>query len=293
MNLWDNRNWKPMLLKEVDKPFDSTKHIYELKFDGVRAIIFVSPNTFEIRNRHNEVITDLYPELKEIQKLVKRETIFDGEIVYMDNGKPSFKMLQKRIHLKSQDKIKYNSLNNPVVFIAFDILYDNKNLIDLTLEKRKRVLEKYQDSNVFLKSKWIEDKGKKLFESVKKLDLEGVVAKEKESVYEINNRSNVWLKIKNIKQDSFYIGGYIEKEKSYTISLILGEYRNNLFCYVGRVSLGKKHELYKKIKQMKVIKKSPFIDFEDNVIYIEPNIQCKVKFLERTDNNSLRQPFVE
>lgn len=292
MSLWDNKNWTPMLLKEVDKPFDSKDYIYELKYDGIRAIIYVSPNSFEIRNRHNEDITKLYPELKEIQKLVKRKTIFDGEIIFMENGKPSFEKLQKRAHLKNKDKIKYNSFNNPVIFVAFDILYDNKDLIDMPLIKRKKIIDKYLENNYFLKTKWILNNGVKLFESVKKLDLEGIVAKEKNSTYKLNSRSSSWLKIKNIKSEYFYIGGYIEKDNSFTISLILGEYRNGLFCYVGKVSLGKKQELYKKIKKEKLIRNSPFIDFNENVNYIKPTIKCKVNFLERTDSNSLRQPFI-
>lgn len=293
MNLWNNRDWTPMLLGEVDNPFDSSDYIFELKFDGIRAIVFATPNEVKIISRNKHDITHLYPELQIIKKLVKRNTIFDGEIIVMDNGLPSFHKLQERSHLKSITKIKQQTEINPVVFICFDLLYDNKNLIDLTLLERKKRLEKYQENDCFLKSKFVLSYGNKLFKYVKDIDLEGIIAKKKDSVYEINTRSDVWLKIKNFKEEEFFVGGYIEKENNFVISLLLGEYVDNKFYYVGKVTLGKKRALYKEIKKEKVSSKSPFHNMlDDKVNYIKPTLKCKVKYIERTNSNSLRQPFI-
>ena len=129
MNIWRNRNWGPMLLKEIDKPFDSKDYLFEIKFDGIRAIIFASPHNLIIKTRNNVDVTDIYPELQSIKNLVKHPTIFDGEIVAFKEGLPSFSKLQERSHLKNKNKIKKLSLEEPICYVCFDILYDNKDLI--------------------------------------------------------------------------------------------------------------------------------------------------------------------
>lgn len=292
-SLWNNRDFSPMLLGEVFEPFNSNDYIFEVKFDGARAIIFASPKKVQIISRNKIDITYLYPELQDIKKLVKSNVIFDGEIISMDKKTPSFSKLQKRMHLKDKNKIYKQSIENPVVFVCFDILYENKDLIDLPIEDRKKILNKYADTNCFFVSKYFKKHGKKMFSNIKKLNLEGIVAKKLGSNYEINTRSDSWLKIKNFKEETFFVGGYVEMKGGYSISIILGEYRNNKFYYVGKVTLGKKQQLYKKIMKQKIIGKTPFQDYNlKEVYYLIPKISCKVKFMERTKNNHLRQPFI-
>ena len=292
MNLWDNNEWEPMLLEEVDEPFNGDKYIYEVKFDGIRACIYVGPTYFKIINRYHKDITYLYPELKYIQKIVKDNIIFDGEIIIMDNGKPSFSKLQERAHLKDRKRIDYQATYNPVTFVAFDILYKNKNITNLRLLERKKFLESIKDNKVFVKSKFFNN-GIELFARIKKLKLEGIVAKEKNSKYFVNMRSNVWIKIKNMRKEDFYIGGYIDKS-IYIVSILLGEYKGNYFYYVGNVILAKKYHLYKDILKLKRLKKSSFVDYNDqNVIYLEPKLKCGVEYLERTKNNRLRQAVIK
>lgn len=293
-DLWKNRNFSPMLLGEVFEPFNSDDYIFEVKFDGIRALIFASPNYVQIISRNKMDITHLYPELQSIKNIVKRNTIFDGEIVAMKDGVPSFSKLQERMHLKSKTKINGQINENPVVFVCFDILYDNKNLTHLLIEKRKKLLDKYKENDYFLKSKYIASAGIEMFNNIKKFNLEGIVAKKLGTPYEINSRSNSWLKIKNFQEEEFLIGGYVEMKGGYSISLILGEYRENKFYYVGKVTLGKKKSLYKDIIKEKVIKKSPFQDYNiKDINYLKPKIICKVKFIERTNSNHLRQPFID
>lgn len=293
MSLWENKNWGPMLLKETNKPFNDQKYIYEMKFDGIRAIIYANPKIVKIYNRYHKEITNLYPELLKIKNLVKENVIFDGEIVLMDNGLPSFLKLQERIHLKSKQKIDFYSKNNPVVFVAFDILYEDGDLINNTLTFRQKILHKYPDSEEFIKSKIFLD-GLNLFDAIKKIKAEGIVAKKKNSKYLISTRSDDWLKIKNFKVGKFYIGGYIEKEDNYVISLVLGEKTTDeKLKYVGKVSIAKKKELYQKVKSNPKVSASPFIDFnKKEIIYIKPNLTCQVKYMEKTSNNHLRQPFI-
>lgn len=285
------KNFTPMLLKEVDKPFNSKDYLYEIKFDGIRTIIYISKNKIKIVSRNKKDITYLYPELHSIKNLFSKDTILDGEIVIFDNNKPSFSKLQERNHLKNKKKIELESINNTVTFICFDILYYSKNLTNLPLIKRKDILNKFNNNEVFFISKTYEN-GIDLFEKIKKLDLEGIVAKLKNSPYLINKRTAYWLKIKNLKQDNFIIGGYEIKKKNY-ISLLLGELKNKKLYYVGKASLTNNNELYNKVITNPKLKKSPFINYnEANTIYIKTNLKCKVKYLEKTKDNILRQPII-
>ena len=121
--------------------------------------------------------------------------------------------------------------------------------------------------------------------------MEGIVAKKINSKYLVNERSDNWLKIKNYKSGNFIILGYINKEESHVISLVLGEHLNKKIVYVGKVILGKKRNLADKILKMKKSKAVVKIKDKD-VIYIKPEIKCLIKYLERTENGLLRQPFV-
>lgn len=288
MNLWKNRNFTPMLLKEIDKPFNSKKYYYELKYDGYRALIFVNKNEIYIQSRNKNDITFLYPELSNIKKIVNKNVIFDGEIVIFENNKPSFNKISKRSKLKNKNIIKKESINNPVIFIAFDILYENKDLTNLPLIERKKILEKYQDTDFFIKSKVYLNNGIKLYNFIKKNNLEGIVIKDINGLYHINKRTSDFIKVKNIKSDNFFIAGYINNNK-YTSSLVLCEKYNNDYIYVGKVLISKKNNIYKKILNIKKCKN--YLKIENNdITFIKPILSCKINYLERTKNGHLRHP---
>lgn len=290
MSLW-NKDIKPMLLGEVREVFDSKEYLYEVKYDGIRVLVFVSKDKVVIRSRYGIDITGLFPEMMVLCKMVKGNVIFDGEIIMLDNNKVSFSKLQKRIHLKNKKTIEFLSKTNPVIFICFDVIYEGKDLINLSLLERKDVLSNYKDNDVFIKSTYVIGAGTKLFNAIKKLDMEGIVAKKINSKYLVNERSDNWLKIKNYKSGNFIILGYINKEESHVISLVLGEHLNKKIVYVGKVILGKKRNLADKILKMKKSKAVVKIKDKD-VIYVKPEIKCLIKYLERTENGLLRQPFV-
>lgn len=290
MSLW-NKDIKPMLLGEVEEVFDSKEYLYEVKYDGIRVLVFVGKDKVVVRNRYGIDITVLFPEMRVLCKMVKGNVIFDGEIIMLDNNKVSFSKLQKRIHLKNKKTIEFLSKTNPVVFMCFDVIYEDRDLTNLSLLERKKILSKYEDNDVFIKSTYVIGDGIKLFEAIKMLEMEGIVAKKIDSKYFVNERCDNWLKIKYYKSGYFYIIGYINKENSHVISLVLGEYLNKRLVSVGKVVLGKKRWLANKIMSEKKIK--AYIDLKDrDVIYIKPEIKCLVKYLERTDNGLLRQPFI-
>ena len=280
-----------MLLQEVEESFDSSNFLYELKFDGIRATIHVGKDTFIIYNRRGKDITNTYPELRKIQEKIHKNTIVDGEIVLLENKKPNFSKLQERSHLKDKRKINYFAENHPVCFIAFDLVYQEKELTNLPLIERKKLLGQLPDNNYFIKTLYVIKEGKKLFQKVKEKDLEGMVAKKMDSTYQIGIRTKDWLKIKNIKQELFYVGGYQEEENKPMVRLFLGEYKNNNLCYVGKVMVGKKSKFYKQLIEAERKRISPFWNFkEPKIKYIVPKLTCEVAYLERTEKNALRQP---
>lgn len=286
--MFESKNIKPMLLKEVPKPFNNEEYLYELKFDGYRVIMYVSDSELVIKSRNNIDITYLYPELDGIKKIVgNNKVIFDGEIVAMSNGKPDFSKLQIRSHLKDTSKIELIKDEIPVVFVAFDVLFMNKELVNESLIRRKKILEKFQDSNVFIKSK-VFYKGVELFELVKKQELEGIIAKKKNSLYIPNKRVDFWLKIKNFKEDYFVVHGYVFNKEKY--SLYLGEYVNDKLYFVGKVSTGD-CLLINKVKKHSSVN-NMFINCHDNVNYIKPDLKVLIRYLEKSKDKKLRQPVL-
>lgn len=285
---------KPMLLSEIEKPFNDDNYIFEIKFDGIRALIYIDKNEIIIKSRNNIILNDTYPELLELKKITKSKCILDGEITLFDNGKPSFSKLQERVRLKNRKTIKNYQVNNPVTFVCFDILYKDENLTNKTLLERKKILSKFKDNDIFIKTKYYEKIGIELFNFAKKEDLEGIIAKVKMSKYSYGLRTKEWIKIKNFKHDKFYICGYVDEFDKYIITLVLGEKRNNKYFYVGKVILGKKDNLYNEILKEKVIKESTLEDFDEkNINYLKPEFLIDIHYIERTKNNLLRQPFIK
>lgn len=288
MDLFASKNLKPMLFYE-GKLFNSEEYIYEIKFDGHRTIIYLDHNYINIRSRNNKDVTSLYPELNEVKKLVKRKCILDGELIILENGKPNFFKMQKRSLMTNTIRIKQESINNPVIFIAFDILYyDQKDLTNYPLIKRKEYLEKKVKENDYLIiSKYVEYNGIELFKQIKKEQLEGIVAKRKDSIYQVNKRVHDWLKIKCIKEKDFYVLGIREENKKIK-TIVIGSIKNNKLILNGQVNLPNKYhqEFMKKfIKEHKI--KNAYFDME-HVIWLKLDLKCTIKYKEETQNNSLR-----
>lgn len=285
-----NKILSPMLLKEVDKPFKDDNYIFELKYDGIRTLLYVSPKTFKLITRNGNDLANIYPELKSVQNIVgKHKVIFDGEIVAFKNGKPSFSELQHRNHLKNISKIKLMINEIPVCFVVFDIIYFDKDLTNLTLMKRKKILNDFTDTDIFIKTKMYND-GLKLFKHIKKIGLEGIVAKQKDSKYILGKRVENWVKIKNFKKEYFYVYGVTKLKDKY--ALYLGEYKNKKLIPVGKVSVMPDNDVLKIVQKQKKVK-NIFIDITENINFVEPINKILVHYMERTLNNTLRQPFIK
>ncbi|MDD3896079.1 MAG: DNA ligase [Bacilli bacterium] len=289
MNLFTNQDFVPMLLNEIKKPFNDPDYIFELKFDGIRTLLFAEPKKITIRNKRGNILNNRYPELLNITKMVTKKVIFDGEIIIMINGKPSFDKLQERALLKNKLKIKYFAKTFPVIFIAYDILYEDKDLTHLPLIKRKKILNKYHNTENFIKSECFDEKGKDLYKLVVKENLEGIVAKKKDSKYYINKRTKNWIKIKNLKDEDFYICGYKEENDKAMASLLLGKKKKKNLIYAGTVNIGRKNSEFQFIKKIPINKNPSFT--KEGYINLIPNVKCTILFMEKTKKGFMRQPI--
>jgi bifunctional non-homologous end joining protein LigD len=228
---------KPMLAGHIDTPFDNKDWVFEVKWDGVRAILLhdkAKEAITEIQSRNGKNITHRYPEItKAIGTVVKsnESIVLDGEIVVLNkDGIPDFQMHQKRMNVESQRDIEFLSNEIPATYFVFDILYINgRNVEELQLSDRRKILNSViaEGSKRIRISEYIEEKGKALFKSVIERHLEGIVAKDKHSKYHQGIRSSAWLKIKGILTQDCIVVGYTKGEgnrQDYFGSLILAAY---------------------------------------------------------------------
>lgn len=279
MDLFEKKNIKPMLIAEEKEPFDDENYIYELKLDGIRCVAYLDKNSVELRNKRNDKLLFRYPELSEINKQIRCEkVILDGELFVMKNGRTDFYEMQRRSLMSDKFKIEMASKKLPISFTAFDILYkDNQQLTDLPLIERKQILQECVIENERISvSRYIEIEGIKLFELTAQNELEGIVAKKKDSKYYFDKRTKDWIKIKNYEEEDFIIMGYSEE------SIILGNYESNgTLEFKGKVALGITKEQWNIIRSQKEINSST-----DEVL-IEPDLVCSVKYMK--NSKGLRQ----
>jgi len=294
---WMDRKIRPMLA-HIAEPFDSKDFTFELKFDGSRTLAFVGEK-LRLQNRRLLNITHRYPELKLKDDVNAREAILDGEIVVTKDGKPDFGMLQTREHVGDELRIELLSQTTPATFIAFDLLYlDGKPLVDLPLMERRAKLEEIMaESPRLLLSRYVETHGRRYFEEVAKLGLEGAMAKRKQSTYQIGKRSRDWLKLKAIKTADVVVVGFTPGEgwrSGYFGALAIGAYRGGKLEFMGKVGTGFNESLLKSISSLLKIRTTDVKPVEAEppygVRWVKPELVCEVKFMEVTPDMKLRAP---
>lgn len=294
-DLFEDKNISPMLLFEEHEPFDDVDYIYELKLDGIRCIAYIDNKSVTLQNKRYKDVTDIYPELFDMCKCVKNRVILDGELVVLTDGKPDFYALQKRSLMGDRFRISLAAKNNPVQFVAYDILYfDGKDLTDSPLMKRKDILSNAvtEGHNLSI-TRFIEKNGIAFFELAKQEELEGIVAKRKDGLYHIGKRSREWIKIKVMQDEDLLICGYQPDEDGNVKDLILGYYddNNKLQCR-GKVFLGVSAEERKIVndyaKKHRV--NNAWFDKYKKAVWIKPELVGTVHYMHETDNGGMRQP---
>ncbi|HVD07884.1 MAG TPA: non-homologous end-joining DNA ligase, partial [Nitrososphaeraceae archaeon] len=299
---------KPMLATAIDKPFTDKHWVFEIKWDGVRSIFFLhkTKRILEIKSRSDKTITHRYPELIEpLNSTIKcqESIVLDGEIVVLDKeGMPSFQNHQRRMNVDNKADIEKLSREIPATYYIFDILYlDGKNLQRFDFLQRRSILSQVVNKNIkVLISDFIEEMGEKVFDNVKAMNLEGVVAKNKSSRYLQGTRSRDWLKIKTIKTQDCVVIGYTRGEgnrKNYFGSLLLAVYYDKKLRFIGHTGSGfdfaQLNDIYNKLQQLK-IEKCPvdYIPYTNrDPVWVEPKLVAEVKFSDWTQEKIMRSPI--
>lgn len=293
-DLFKEKNVAPMLLHET-QPFDDENYIYELKFDGIRCIAYISPDSVALQNKRLKDVSEIYPELAKIKKCVKKNVVLDGELVIFTGGKPDFYALQRRSLLTDKFKISLAAKKNPVQFVAYDILYyDGKDLTDLPLVQRKEYMNKYvKEGNGLSVSRYIEKYGAAFFELAKKEGLEGIVAKKKDGLYQTGKRTREWLKIKVMQEEDLLVCGYQTDENGDVKNFILGGYdERGELRYRGKATLGVSAEekrFVENFAEKNAVQAAWFPKYK-NAVWIKPELSGTVRYMQETERGGMRQP---
>jgi bifunctional non-homologous end joining protein LigD len=285
----------PMLAVLVDEPFDDDNWLFEIKWDGYRAIAFIDGDRLRLVSRNQNDLTKAYPELHAIpQHVPARTAILDGEIVALDDeGRPSFSLMQQRTGVgEGGRRIRRTRDDIPVVYYAFDLLYlDGYNLMRTELERRKSLLASILTPDDCLRfSDHYIGRGIDLFHAAAERNLEGIIAKQRRSCYE-QKRSREWLKMKITKRQECVIGGYTDPRGSRENfgSLVVGLYDDKgRLTHVGHAGSGfteQSHaDMWKWLEKLKITH-SPFfgkVESTRPVHYVKPELVAEIKFTEWT-----------
>jgi len=282
----------PMLAISIAEPFESPEYLFEIKWDGYRAVSFIEKGRVRLVSRNQNELTGRYPELHELPKFVKAETaVLDGEVVVLDEkGRASFSLMQQRTGIRENGRRIGGRGDIPVLYYVFDLIYvDGYDLRRVSLEERKQVLSQILTSSGPVRYSDHFDQGRKLFEAAKQQGIEGIVAKRRTSCYE-ERRSREWLKIKITQTLDCVIGGYTDPEGSrqYFGSIVLGLYdKQGNLMHVGQAGTGFTQLTLKQIFSLLKDRESNRNPFHGNVDarhvhWIKPELVAEIKFTEWT-----------
>lgn len=284
---------KPMLAQSIEKPFDNKNWIFEMKYDGYRMIAVINPEQVNLFSRNHLSFNKNFKAIADELQKIKHVAVLDGEIVIEDEaGHSDFQLLQNYIK---------TGKGNPKYYV-FDVLnIDGNDTTGLTLAQRKELVEillsKFQLSNVFY-SQYIKEKGTLLYDLATKKKLEGIMAKEANSLYRAGKRTKDWLKIRISQQEEAIIIGITESKTSrnYFGALLLAQYDHEKLRFIGKCGTGFKEETLKELSnQFKpYFIDEPAIEYKmpsrDKIKWLKPKFVCQVKFTEWTQDGYLRHP---
>jgi bifunctional non-homologous end joining protein LigD len=298
---------EPMKAKLVERPPAAGDWTYELKFDGIRLIAPKDNGKVSLLSRNQNDLSARFPEIVEaIKNLPADECVLDGEVVTLDEqGRSSFQLLQAR---------EMEGQKTPIYFYAFDLLQlQGKSLVSLHLEARKSVLEKLcaGAGEPIRYSGAIGGDATQLLKEVKRRGLEGIIGKQRNSVYEPGRRSGAWIKLKCVNEQEFVIGGYTPPQgaRKYFGAILVGHYKDHDLVFAGKVGTGFTTKslaaLHKKFRAEERAE-CPFVDLPlrqngqwvlgitpsmmRKIHWINPKFVAEIKFAEWTRDGKLRAP---
>ena len=293
---------EPMLAQSADKPPDSEDYLYEIKWDGLRALIALDEGQVSIRSRNQHDLTGKFPELLNADQAFRAvSALFDAEIVCLDDaGKPVFKNVIHRIQQSGQGAIERARAKYPAVCYVFDCLYlDGRPIVNEPLVRRRAWMEDAIKRESPYRVSEVVTEGAELFKAAVEMGLEGIMAKERNSRYRAGTRSGQWLKIKKRQTMECLIIGYTEGKgdrQGLFGALQLARREGNVLRYVGKVGTGfdakSMKETFTYLENIKRVKRpiqeKPLDDKQ--TVWIEPKAICEVQFASLTKDGMLREP---
>ena len=299
---WLHHPIEPMLSQSCTEPPKDDAYIFEVKWDGIRVMISLDEGEVTIRSRSNRDITHLFPELLVPEKAFRASAaLFDAEIVCLDTeGRPQFKNVISRMHQATPGGIERAVKKYPAFCYLFDCLYlDGRPLVNEPLSRRRVWLsDAIKKDTPYRVSEMMED-GSALFEAAKKMGLEGIMAKRRDSKYLVGKRSDNWLKVKVRQSVDTIIIGYTKgngDRAPYFGALQIADYVKNDLVYRGKVGTGFDLKTMKEVS--KALKKIPTGDRAvkerpvDNAktTWLEPVLYCEITYASITPNKTYREP---
>jgi bifunctional non-homologous end joining protein LigD len=294
----------PMLARAGALPADDSDWAFEVKWDGVRAIAYSEPGELRLESRNLNDITDSYPEIFGVNAaLGSHSAVLDGELVAFDaSGRPSFEMLQQRMHTASRAQARRLAKGSPVTYVIFDLLWlDGHSLMPAPYsERRARLAELKLDGERWQTPDHVVGQGAQLLAASAEQHLEGVVAKRLSSIYQPGARSRDWLKVKTLARQELVVGGWMPgkgKRQQSIGALLLGVYEpGGVLRYAGRVGSGFDEQDLQRLSRLLAPLQRPTSPFGAGekppraASFCEPQLVVEVEFTSWTSAGSLRHP---
>jgi DNA ligase D-like protein (predicted ligase)/DNA ligase D-like protein (predicted polymerase)/DNA ligase D-like protein (predicted 3'-phosphoesterase) len=291
----------PMLARPADTLPTSDEYVYEVKWDGLRALIAVDEGVVTIHGRNRMDMTKQFPELLVPEAFRATSGLFDGEIVCLDpDGRPNFKEVIHRMQQKGDGAIERARGRRPATCYLFDCLYlDGRPIVSEPLVRRREWLADAVKNNPTYRVSELVSDGPAFFEAVRGLGLEGVIAKQRNSLYLPDKRTDAWLKIKTRQTAECIIIGYTrgkgDRDGSFG-ALHLAQPKDGTLSYVGKVGSGFDDKMLKQmaetLKRLETIKRpvaeKPLDDAKS--IWVESKLLCEVQYASWTPDGALREP---
>jgi bifunctional non-homologous end joining protein LigD len=284
------RNIRPMLAVAKEEPFDDPNWIFEIKWDGYRAIAEIDSAKVRLYSRSQLSFEERYPPIIDSLKQLGHQAVLDGEIVVVDSaGKPRFQMLQ------NYGKAKEGTL----VYFVFDLLYiDGHDLRGLPLSRRKEILGQILKVPSARLSEHVKEHGREFFRLAAEQGLEGIMAKDSRSPYLAGRRSDRWIKIKTKQQMQAVIAGFTEQRSNPRVigALVLGEHVGADLTYIGHTGTGFSDRVLADLRRTLDPLVQPACPFKKKpkvnapVHWVRPVLVCNVAFSVRTSDGILREP---
>jgi bifunctional non-homologous end joining protein LigD len=293
---------EPMLARSGSLPRDEQKFGFEVKWDGIRTVLFCDHGHVYLQGRNFSDFTPRYPEVRGLgPELGARRVVLDGEVVaFDDQGRPSFERLQARMNLGSDSAVRRRMRDTPVTYVIFDLLYlDGRSTLPLAYEDRRRVLDALElEGPAWRTPAYHRGEGSALLAATRELGIEGVVAKRLDSPYEPGRRTAGWIKVKNVNLQDVVIGGWTPGEggrSAHLGALAVGVMDDGRLVYAGKVGTGFTETTLTMLgRELEPLRRadSPFTGRQPpkGTIFVEPRLVASVEFREWTKSGTLRAP---